>query len=93
MFVSGFRGPDWIYYSDRLIECPCDLRDCGCYRHPAQPERLSARDDKGNFSKLLGFGLKLSAFLIVPSTVGLALLRVPIVSLLFQRVILRLRIR
>jgi len=87
IFVSGFEGGrSWIYYADRIIELPRAIFGTAVATVILPNLSVySARDNKAGFVKLLTFGLKLSAFLIVPSSVGLYFLRVPIISILFQR--------
>ena len=46
--------------------------------------RLTARGETGEFSRTLSFGLRIVFFITIPSAVGMAFLRVPIVRLLFE---------
>lgn len=86
IFVSRFPGGrSWIYYADRFIELP--LAIFGIAIATAILPNLSsyaARSELDRFRELLGFGLRLVAFLIIPSMLGLIFLRVPIVSLIYQ---------
>ena len=45
---------------------------------------LALADDRGPFKDSLAFALRLIAFVTLPASVGLILLRVPIVRVLFQ---------
>lgn len=86
IFVSGFPGGrSWIYYSDRFIELPRAIFAIAIATVILPSlSAYSARNDTDNFRRLLGFGLRLSVFLIVPATIGYIFLRVPIVSLILQ---------
>lgn len=46
--------------------------------------RLIAKGEKSEFTRTLSFGLRVVFFITIPSAVGLAFLRVPIVRLLFE---------
>lgn len=46
--------------------------------------RLMARGEKAEFSRTLSFGLRVVFFITIPSALGMAFLRVPIVRLLFE---------
>lgn len=46
--------------------------------------RLIARGEKDEFSRTLSFGLRIVFFITIPSAIGMAFLRVPIVRLLFE---------
>ncbi len=46
--------------------------------------RLTARGQKEEFSRTLSFGLRIVFFITIPSALGMAFLRVPIVRLLFE---------
>ena len=46
---------------------------------------LSRAVDDGGFQRTLGFGVRLALLLMVPTTVGLVLLREPVFRLLFER--------
>jgi putative peptidoglycan lipid II flippase len=46
--------------------------------------RLTARGETQEFSRTLSFGLRIVFFITIPSAVGMAFLRVPIVRLLFE---------
>lgn len=46
--------------------------------------RLIAKGEKKEFTNTLSFGLRVIAFITIPSAIGMAFLRVPIVRLLFE---------
>lgn len=46
--------------------------------------RLIARDERGEFTRTLSFGLRVISFITIPSALGMAFLREPIVRLLFE---------
>ncbi|MDI9459989.1 murein biosynthesis integral membrane protein MurJ [Candidatus Darwinibacter acetoxidans] len=45
---------------------------------------LAAKNERQEFMRTLSFGLRIVAFITIPSAVGMAFLRVPIVRLLFE---------
>lgn len=45
---------------------------------------LAAKGEEGEFRRTLSFGLRIVFFITIPSAVGMAFLRVPIVKLLFE---------
>lgn len=52
---------------------------------PAAPAEDRAVGDEEKFRKTLGVGLKIVLLAIVPATIGLIILRYPIIQILFQR--------
>lgn len=75
-----------LYYSNRLMQLPLAL--FGISVATAVFPSLSARaasGDEAGVERALGGGLRWSFFLMAPSTVGLAVLARPIVSVLFER--------
>jgi len=74
-----------LNYSEKLFQLPLGLFVAGITIpiFPLLSEQVAARrPDRVNAT--LAFGLRLIAFVIVPASVGLIVLRVPIVALLFQ---------
>lgn len=76
----------FLYYAYRLIEFPLGIFvvALGTAALPSF-SRLVVQDRFGEFTDAIGFGLRMVFFLAIPATVGLIVLRVPIVCLLFQR--------
>ncbi|MBW2057321.1 MAG: murein biosynthesis integral membrane protein MurJ [Deltaproteobacteria bacterium] len=76
----------FLYYAYRLIEFPLGIFvvALGTAALPSF-SRLVVQDRLGEFADTIGFGLRMVFFLTIPASVGLILLRVPIVGLLFQR--------
>jgi len=74
----------WLYYADRLMEFPTGLLGAalGTILLPSL-SRHYADDDRGAFSTLLDWGLRLTLLLAAPSALGLALLATPLVATLF----------
>jgi putative peptidoglycan lipid II flippase len=87
VFVSPFPGGrTFIFYADRLTEFPLGVFAIAI--GTAILPTLSGHAAKKDFPALtdsLGFGLRLTAFIILPATVGLALLRVPLIELIYER--------
>ena len=79
-------GVSWLYYADRLVELPLGIFAIalGTAVLPSM-SRLAGQGDYKSLMKSLSFSLGLIAFLTIPASVGLILLREPIVAVLFQR--------
>lgn len=76
----------YLYYAYRLVEFPLGI--FGMAVATAVLPTMSSQSAKGEHKQLiktLSFALRLVLFITLPSTVGLMILRVPIVALLFQR--------
>ncbi|MBF0447578.1 MAG: murein biosynthesis integral membrane protein MurJ [Magnetococcales bacterium] len=76
----------FLYYADRLVEFPLGL--IGIAMGTAILPSLSAKAAAGDQAGLrhdLDFGLRLVLIINIPATVGLLVLREPILSLLFER--------
>ncbi|MBF0455043.1 MAG: murein biosynthesis integral membrane protein MurJ [Magnetococcales bacterium] len=76
----------YLYYADRLVEFPLGL--IGIAMGTAILPALSAKAAGGDRQGLchdLDFGLRLVLMINIPATVGLVVLREPILSLLFER--------
>jgi len=76
----------YLYYADRVVELPLGVFAIavGTATLPSLSEQVS----KGSFDELrktLSFSLRLILFITIPATVALIMLRVPILSVLFQR--------
>ncbi len=76
----------WLYYADRLVELPLGVFAIalGTAVLPSM-SRQAGRQDMAGLGSSLSFALRLTALVTIPATVGLILLREPIVSVLFQR--------
>lgn len=76
----------WLYYSDRLLEFPLGLFGIAIATVilPALSRDHVARD-AGAFQSNLDWALRMVSFLGVPAAVALAVLALPLISVLFQR--------
>jgi putative peptidoglycan lipid II flippase len=76
----------FLYYAYRLIEFPLGVFvvALGTAALPSF-SRLVTQDRMTDFKDTIAFGLRMAFFLTIPASVGLIILRIPIVSLLFQR--------
>jgi putative peptidoglycan lipid II flippase len=75
----------YIYLSDRLFELPLGVFAVAVatVSLPALSE-VAAKKEWERYRDTLSFALRLTLFICVPAMVGLIVLRVPVVSLLFQ---------
>lgn len=76
----------YLYYAYRLVEFPLGI--FGMAIATAVLPTMSTQSAKGEFEQLAGtlsFALRLMFFIMIPAMVGLIVLRVPIITLLFQR--------
>lgn len=75
----------WLYYADRLMEFPAGLLGAalGTILLPSL-SRSHADSDRGEFSALLDWGLRLTFLLTLPAALALALLAVPLLATLFN---------
>jgi len=76
----------YLYYGNRLVQFPLGI--FGVALGVALLPMLSsqaARNATGEFVKTLGFGIRMILFITLPATVGLILLRFPIVNSLWER--------
>jgi putative peptidoglycan lipid II flippase len=76
----------FLYYADRVVELPLGVFAIAV--GTATLPSLSEQAAKGSFDdlkKTLSFSLRLIFFIAIPATVALIALRVPIISVLFQR--------
>ncbi|MBF0623689.1 MAG: murein biosynthesis integral membrane protein MurJ [Magnetococcales bacterium] len=76
----------YLYYADRLVEFPLGLIGIamGTAILPALSAKAAVGDLKGMGTDL-SFALRMVLFINLPATVGLLVLREPILALLFQR--------
>lgn len=82
-FFAG--GPTYLFYGMRLIQFPLGI--FGVALSTAILPTLSAQAARGSLDELrrtVGFGLRMILFIILPSMLGLILLRRPIVHLFFE---------
>ncbi len=75
----------WLYYADRLMEFPAGLLGAalGTILLPSLT-RSHATNNRGEFSALLDWGLRVTLLLTMPAALALAMLAVPLISTLFQ---------
>jgi putative peptidoglycan lipid II flippase len=76
----------YLYYADRIVELPLGVFAIavGTATLPSFSEQVAlGRIDA--FKQTIAFSLRLILFITIPATVALILLRVPIISVLFQR--------
>jgi len=74
-----------LNYSEKLFQLPLGLFVAGITvpLFPLLSEHVAAREPE-RLKTTLGFGLRMIAFVMVPASAGLIVLRTPIVMLLFQ---------
>jgi len=81
-------GPERVsnlYYANRLLQLPLGVFGVAVSTVVlASMSRYAARGEMGKLIETLGRGLRMVCFIIVPAAVGLAVLREPIIRLLFQ---------
>jgi len=86
ILASYFEGgPTYLFYAMRLIQFPLGI--FGVAMATAILPSLSAHAAKGAHDELratVNFGLRMVLFIILPSMVGLMLLRTPIIHLFFE---------
>jgi putative peptidoglycan lipid II flippase len=76
----------YLYYADRVMEFPLGVFGIALASAslPVMSRHAAARDHRG-LTDTLNFALRLAFYVSVPSTVGLIVLRAPIVRVLFER--------
>ncbi len=76
----------WLYYADRLVELPLGVFAIalGTAVLPSM-SRQASNGDIGALAGSVSYALRLIAFFTIPASVGLILLRTPIIAVLFQR--------
>ena len=76
----------FLYYADRIMEFPLGLFGIALASAslPSMSRQASSGDRRG-LATTLGFALRMSMFVSIPASLGLIVLRTPIVRLLFER--------
>lgn len=76
----------WLFYADRLMEFPTGLLGAalGTILLPSLVKHHTD-GDRGHYSDLLDWGLRITLLLTLPAAVGMAVAAVPLVSTLFLR--------
>ncbi|HYA14538.1 MAG TPA: murein biosynthesis integral membrane protein MurJ [Syntrophales bacterium] len=76
----------YLYYADRIVELPLGVFAIavGTAALPSFSEQV-AKGDFDEFKKTISFSLRLILFVTIPATIALISLRIPIISVLFQR--------
>ncbi|MDQ1239900.1 MAG: putative peptidoglycan lipid flippase [Thermodesulfobacteriota bacterium] len=79
-------GVSWLYYADRLVELPLGIFAIalGTAVLPSM-SRLADSGDMRGLTQSVAFSLRLIGFFTIPASVGLIVLREPVVATLFQR--------
>jgi len=84
-FLPG-GSVSYLYYADRIVELPLGV--FGIAIGTASLPSLSAQVSRGAMDEMkrtLAFSLRLITFIAVPATAALIALKLPIISVLFQR--------
>jgi len=76
----------YLYYADRVMEFPLGVFGIALASAslPVMSRHAAAEDHRG-LADTLNFALRLACYVSVPATVGLVVLRTPIVRVLFER--------
>jgi putative peptidoglycan lipid II flippase len=76
----------WLYYADRIVEFPLGVFAIAISTAalPSLAKQVAGKD-LSDFRETLGHALRLVFFITTPATVGMILLRVPIIEVFFQR--------
>ncbi|MFH1037896.1 MAG: murein biosynthesis integral membrane protein MurJ [PVC group bacterium] len=84
--VIGAGAPAALFYGNRLVQFPLGVFGLA-FATAALPEmsRLMARDRIEEFKAVFSHALRNVLLIMVPATVGLIVLRRPVIQLLFQR--------
>ncbi|MGC9030916.1 MAG: murein biosynthesis integral membrane protein MurJ [Desulfomonilaceae bacterium] len=79
-------GVSWLYYADRLVELPLGIFAIalGTAVLPSMSRQAGVGDLKG-LTHSVAYSLRLIAFFTIPASVGLIMLREPVIAALFQR--------
>ncbi len=85
LFGSSFGGVEKLFYAFVIFQLPYGVFVVAIATAlvPELSERFARRDPDG-YRENLSFGLRTTAFVAVPSTVGLVVLAEPIVGLLYE---------
>src|SRR5690606_27355685 len=83
-FAYQLQAVSYLYYSNRLVQLPLSIFGIAVAVSilPAI-SAAGAREDHGEIRDTLRFGLRQSAFLVMPALIGLQVLGEPIMRLLF----------
>jgi putative peptidoglycan lipid II flippase len=75
----------WLYYADRLMELPAGVLGVavGTILLPSL-SKYHAAANSAEYSRLLDWGLRITVLLAVPAAVALAVLALPLITMLFQ---------
>lgn len=82
----GEGSISYLFFGNRLVELPESI--FGIAISVAVLPLLAtfaAKKEYSHLTETLSYGLRLTMFLIIPASIGLCLLRVPIIKLLFER--------
>ena len=85
-WIVGAGGVAALYYANRLIQFPLEI--FGLALAQAALPKLSqefSMNDIPRMKDTLAFSMRTTFFIMVPASVGLALLGMPIIKILFQR--------
>jgi len=76
----------YLYYADRLVELPLGVFAIaiGTAALPSFAEQAT-KGEFGEMKKTIAFSLRLMLFITIPAMIALIALRVPIISVLFER--------
>ena len=76
----------WLYYADRIVEFPLGVFAIAISTAalPSLAKQVAGKDFS-DFRETLGHALRLVFFITTPATVGMILLRVPIIEVFFER--------
>lgn len=79
-------GVSWLYYADRLVELPLGIFAIalGTAVLPSM-SRQAGNGDMEGLTQSVAYALRLIAFFTIPASVGLIMLREPVIATLFQR--------
>lgn len=84
--IVGEGGVAALYYSNRLVQFPLAIFGISVAQAALPSMSVhAARDDVEKFKETLSFSLRTVFFVMVPASVGLAVLARPITAILFQR--------
>lgn len=85
-YIVGKGGVAALYYANRLVQFPLAIFGIALAQ-AALPtfSRQSLEKGLDRFKKTLSFSLRSVLFITLPSTIGLIVLRGPIIKILFQR--------
>ena len=87
--LASFLPPgsiSWLYYADRIVEFPLGVFAIAMSTAalPSLAKQVAGKD-LSDFRDTLGHALRLVFFVTTPATVGMIILRVPIIEVFFQR--------